>query len=52
VSFHIPGVSTDAAGVTQVKSPMTTKLTIINDKDLNRFMVITSLSFVGSLTSG
>jgi hypothetical protein len=42
VSFHTLGVSTEAAGVAQVKSPMTSKPTIINDEDLIRFILMTS----------
>jgi hypothetical protein len=44
VNFHTPGVSADEAGIAQVKSPMTIKPTITSDKDLIRFILMTSFS--------
>jgi hypothetical protein len=42
VFFHCPGLSFDAAGMIQVRSPTTRKPTITNDKEMTRFMLMTS----------
>jgi hypothetical protein len=40
--FQTPGVSCDAAGMVQAKSPMTNTPIITNQEDITRFILMTS----------